>query len=499
MHETFVESCLSTSGATNKYEQIYEFRRMQEKLGPRIIIDDEAQEYLQTFGYLRAPQVTGNRSIAEIPVTGKELRNAIMKFQKFIGIPQSGTLDDPTREKMLLKRCALKDSIDEAKFAKGKNLLWNKSIISWNISTFPSNLPKSRTREAFEKMFEVWRSHTVFDFVEVGDKNNADISITFDSASSRWPRDPTHTAIAHATGPVLSRISLNNDTIWSYNGDNNENSTEIVPVILHAIGHVLGLDHSNSPDSIMYPIFEHRKPLITDRSTGVPKLNDIDIVAIRQLYGLSATTTSATSSIATTVEPDRFPFGKDCPKEVEAATEVNDATFIFRGGYVWQLRGREVKKGALRIGKLFPEGPNSVNASVTRGDLTVLIHERTLYGYIFDQTTGAFRLADGWPKELHGRVVFLPEAAFPLSNGSVVLISGDVFATYDFDLNRPSLIDDKNVFFPNLPDEMRSGIPLHRGSDDLYRLFGSDTVYEYDSRIHEIISAESLKTYVICP
>uniref|UniRef100_A0A0M3IJX4 Uncharacterized protein n=1 Tax=Ascaris lumbricoides TaxID=6252 RepID=A0A0M3IJX4_ASCLU len=43
MHETFVESCLSTSGATNKYEQIYEFRRMQENLGPRIIIDDEAQ------------------------------------------------------------------------------------------------------------------------------------------------------------------------------------------------------------------------------------------------------------------------------------------------------------------------------------------------------------------------------------------------------------------------------------------------------------------------
>lgn len=41
--------------------------------------------------------------------------------------------------------------------------------------------------------------------------------------------------------------------------------------------------------------------------------------------------------------------------------------------------------------QLFPEGPNSVNASVTRGDLTVLIHERTLYGYIFDQTTGAFR------------------------------------------------------------------------------------------------------------
>lgn len=49
--------------------------------------------------------------------------------------------------------------------------------------------------------------------------------------------------------------------------------------------------------------------------------------------------------------------------------------------------------------------------------------------FMFSTKILHFRLADGWPKELHGRVVFLPEAAFPLSNGSVILISVSVMTS----------------------------------------------------------------------
>lgn len=38
-------------------------------------------------------------------------------------------------------------------------------------------------------------------------------------------------------------------------------------------------------------------------------------------------------------------------------------------------------------------------------------------------STVLFRLAEGWPKKLHHRLLFLPLAAFPLANGTVVLIS----------------------------------------------------------------------------
>ncbi|VDM51008.1 unnamed protein product [Toxocara canis] len=191
LHETFVHSCFSTSGASSRYDQIYQFRRIPAKFGTKINIDDDAKQYLETFGYLRPTRTVSDAPTNDVPITSRQLKNAVAKFQKLIGIPQSGVLDDTTREAMLLKRCARKDLADETNYVRGKNLLWNKLNLSWNISSFPSSLPKSRTREAFEKMFEVWRTHGLFDFIEVGDKNKADIAITFDPASSRWPPDRT--------------------------------------------------------------------------------------------------------------------------------------------------------------------------------------------------------------------------------------------------------------------------------------------------------------------
>lgn len=38
-----------------------------------------------------------------------------------------------------------------------------------------------------------------------------------------------------------------------------------------------------------------------------------------------------------------------------------------------------------------------------------------------------FSLMNGYPKSLHSRVLFYPEAAFPLFNGSVILIRVNIF------------------------------------------------------------------------
>jgi hypothetical protein len=40
--------------------------------------------------------------------------------------------------------------------------------------------------------------------------------------------------------------------------------------------------------------------------------------------------------------------------------------------------------------EVFPNGPNSVDAAVTENGLSVLIEEKTLYGYNQDEGTGAF-------------------------------------------------------------------------------------------------------------
>ncbi|KIH48007.1 hypothetical protein ANCDUO_21927, partial [Ancylostoma duodenale] len=103
--------------------------------------------------------------------------------------------------------------------------------------------------------------------------------------------------------------------------------------------------------------------------------------------------------------------------------------------------------------------------------------------------------APDFPRELHERVLFYPQAAFPLTNGSVVLLSrwnfpksdarasvmamllqGNVFATYNVLENAPSFLNDKTRYFPNLPDDLRSGVLKDVRSSDAYWMFDETTV-----------------------
>ncbi|VDN29086.1 unnamed protein product, partial [Gongylonema pulchrum] len=146
-----------------------------------------------------------------------------------------------------------------------------------------------------------------------------------------------------------------------------------------------------------------------------------------------------------------------CPTKLDAATEIAGRLYIFSDGKVWIFKDRRPEM-AVRIGKIFAGGPQYVNASVSTKHHTYLIADRTIYAFNIDKTTETFRPTRGWPKILQNRVLFFPQAAFPIENGSAILISGDVFATYDLASNRASLINDLKLYYPNLPEDFKSGI-----------------------------------------
>jgi len=41
---------------------------------------------------------------------------------------------------------------------------------------------------------------------------------------------------------------------------------------------------------------------------------------------------------------------------------------------------------------------------------------------------------------LHNRILFYPTGAFPLLNGSIILINGKVYATYNVIKNEPHMV-----------------------------------------------------------
>ncbi|VDL73822.1 unnamed protein product [Nippostrongylus brasiliensis] len=154
---------------------------------------------------------------------------------------------------------------------------------------------------------------------------------------------------------------------------------------------------------------------------------------------------------------------------------------MFLAEKVYRIRGRKFVDNGSNISEVFPKGPKFVNASVTSNDLIVLFAERAIYGYEYDGVS--FIEAPGFPKELHDRVLFYPQAAFPLNNGSVILLSGNVFATYNVLENRPSFLNDKTRFFPNIPEDLRSGIPKDIQLQESYWMFEEKTVSDYTNTV----------------
>ncbi|CAD6197706.1 unnamed protein product [Caenorhabditis auriculariae] len=441
-------------------------------------LEDEAQRYLWKFGYF-APSKSKQISTKTSELTKQDFQDALQRFQASFLMYPSGVVDVPTVVKMNEYRCANADlSKGEMIPALKKSDLWSKKILTWNVTSMPVTLTAAQVRGASVEAFEKWRIATGIVFNEVHDENKADVVISFEDA----PNNLLNIA-ASGSKPIKSRIYLDKNQLWAYR-DHLLRGISLFHTLLHEIGHTLGLSHNFYRGSIMHPIF---KPALLPFGTldGVP---NTDRLAIRRLYGLG-------QDVQTTAETQGRP--SKCPKLVDSVVAVNDQEWLlFRDNKVWTLRNRKFVDEGKSIQSVFPRGPQFVNATVSSNGKILLFVERTIYGYTFDGVT--FTESDGYPKELHDRVLFYPQAAFPLNNGSVILLSGNVFATYDVEQNAPSFLNDKQRFFPNLPEDLKSGVQKRIDIDDAYWMFDEATVSDYDMVSKQVLQLQNVETFLNC-
>uniref|UniRef100_A0A8R1HW51 Uncharacterized protein n=1 Tax=Caenorhabditis japonica TaxID=281687 RepID=A0A8R1HW51_CAEJA len=234
----------------------------------------------------------------------------------------------------------------------------------------------------------------------------------------------------------------------------------------------------------MHPIF---KPVLLPFGT-LDSVPNVDRLAIRKLYGLS---TVDNSNMSGDVSQSK------CPKHIDSVVAINDHEWLlFRENKVYKLNNRKFVDSGRPIQEVFPRGPQFVNATVSSGQLILLFVERTIYGYEYDGVQ--FTEAPNYPKELHERVLFYPQGAFPLNNGSVILLSGNVFATYNVYQNAPSFLNDKNRYFPHLPEDVRSGIEKTQGFTDAYYMFDEATVSDYDMNSKQVLQLQNIPDFLKC-
>lgn len=161
------------------------------------------------------------------------------------------------------------------------------AAISFNLHTSALPLAENDVRAVLQSVIQEWSAYAAITFTPKAQSNAAasvDISFASGEHGDGFPFRPSGTVLAHTfypppnPEPIAGDMHLNYDEAWSLDG-----SLQLYAVMLHEMGHALGLGHSDDPDDVMYPYYQATQHLASG-----------DIQALRTLY-----------AAPTPIEPDR--------------------------------------------------------------------------------------------------------------------------------------------------------------------------------------------------
>ncbi|KAD6453094.1 hypothetical protein R6Q59_015087 [Mikania micrantha] len=242
--------------------------------------------YLSHFGYLNNPNVTNPRDQDDFD---DELEAAIKSYQAFYHLNSTGTLDAPTVSMMVKPRCGFPDKKtghqhSDASLHTVSHYTFFPNRPKWPAGkrhltyAFGSGFPASFMAPV-ASAFSKWASATqYFTFSRTIAYQNADLKIRFarQDHGDGAPFDGPGGVLAHAFAPTVGLFHFDADNIWAVGAV--PNAYDVESVALHEIGHLLGLDHSQYQNAIMWSTFQ---------SGETKGLNTDDIQGVWALYGTS--------------------------------------------------------------------------------------------------------------------------------------------------------------------------------------------------------------------
>jgi hypothetical protein len=152
--------------------------------------------------------------------------------------------------------------------------------LRYHIANSPGDIPLEQVTGEIRRALGAWAQHGNVRFAPALDaQGDATIAIRFARGShgDAYPFDGQGRVLAHTfypsppnPEPLAGDMHLDADETWGI-GVN----TDIYTVVLHELGHALGIGHSDQPGAVMYPYYRSLTALSAD-----------DIAAVQSLYGM---------------------------------------------------------------------------------------------------------------------------------------------------------------------------------------------------------------------
>ncbi len=175
---------------------------------------------------------------------------------------------------------------------------WTKTALTWALAKPLTTISEDDQNDAIDRALALWSDASALSFSKATIAANADLKISFDQGNhgDPFPFDGAGGTLGHSFFPGTSQageIHLCSAEAWTLSPI--EDGFDLFTVVLHELGHALGLEHSIEESAVMAPSYA---------AAGFMELTQADIAAIRVLYG------SADGSIAPIANPRPGDFGK---------------------------------------------------------------------------------------------------------------------------------------------------------------------------------------------
>ncbi|KAI4332147.1 hypothetical protein L6164_017080 [Bauhinia variegata] len=248
------------------------------------------RNYLKAFGYFDNGDSNSSSNLLNEEIFDEGLESAIKKFQQFYNLNVSGKLDFDTIKLISTPRCGVPDHVSHSSNLNNSKYKFFDGNPTWPTSKFhltysiqcgvPDGdpVPLDTLRYALNYSFGVWSSITLFTFTEVPRGTPSDLVIGFQRLDhgDGFPFDGPGNVLGHSFAPTDGRMHLDADENWSTDAQVKSSQYDLIWVVIHEIGHLLGLQHSVDTNAIMYAYM----------TPGVNKdyLGEDDIDGIKALY-----------------------------------------------------------------------------------------------------------------------------------------------------------------------------------------------------------------------